>query len=90
MAKSPDGTTILSGSADETLRFWNIFRANSSRVSTGGRLSTASSGGRRSSTGSCSSNLPDCTDGLFGGSCSPVGVTGRGSPGGLYSGMSIR
>jgi cell division cycle protein 20 (cofactor of APC complex) len=25
MAKSPDGSTIVSASADETLRFWDIF-----------------------------------------------------------------
>jgi cell division cycle protein 20 (cofactor of APC complex) len=27
LAKSPDGSTICSGSVDETLRFWNIFDA---------------------------------------------------------------
>jgi cell division cycle protein 20 (cofactor of APC complex) len=25
LAQSPDGTTVLSASADETLRFWRIF-----------------------------------------------------------------
>lgn len=25
LAQSPDGTTVLSASADETLRFWKIF-----------------------------------------------------------------
>ena len=28
LAKSPDGDVILSASADETLRFWNIFGAD--------------------------------------------------------------
>lgn len=89
LAKSPDGATILSASADETLRFWQIFRENSSRLSSGGRLSTASVS-RRSSAGSAVSLLPEVTDGLFGGSSSPIGVTGRSSTGGLYAGMSIR
>jgi len=25
LAQSPDGTTLLSASADETLRFWKVF-----------------------------------------------------------------
>ena len=25
MAQSPDGTTVVSGAADETLRFWRVF-----------------------------------------------------------------
>jgi WD40 repeat protein len=29
MALSPDGSTICSGSADETLRFWRVFDNNS-------------------------------------------------------------
>lgn len=28
LAKSPDGETICSGSADETLRFWNLFSSS--------------------------------------------------------------
>ena len=90
LAKSPDGATILSASADESLRFWQIFRENSSRLSSGGRLSTSSKG-RRSSTGSISGSvLDDGTDGLFGGSNSPIGVTGGSHMEGLYTGMSIR
>jgi cell division cycle 20-like protein 1 (cofactor of APC complex) len=34
LAVSPDGTTIVTGAGDETLRFWNIFPAKES--STGG------------------------------------------------------
>ena len=33
MAKSPDGTTVVSAAADETLRFWSIFRKPTSRKS---------------------------------------------------------
>lgn len=25
LAQSPDGTTVVSGAADETLRFWRVF-----------------------------------------------------------------
>lgn len=87
LAKSPDGTTVVSASADETLRFWQIFRDSSSRLSSG-----SSSSARRSSAGLGVGGLllNDSTDGLFGGSSSPIGVTGKGSSMGLYSGMSIR
>jgi cell division cycle 20, cofactor of APC complex len=33
MAVSPDGTTVCTGSADETLRFWNIFAAEGKKRS---------------------------------------------------------
>jgi cell division cycle protein 20 (cofactor of APC complex) len=32
LAQSPDGTTVLSGSADETLRFWKIFSASDKKA----------------------------------------------------------
>lgn len=28
LATSPDGSTIVTGAGDETLRFWNVFPAN--------------------------------------------------------------
>ncbi len=28
LAQSPDGTTVVSGGADETLRFWKVFDSN--------------------------------------------------------------
>lgn len=31
LALSPDGTTVVSGGADETLRFWKVFESNSAR-----------------------------------------------------------
>lgn len=31
LALSPDGTTVVSGAADESLRFWKVFESNSSR-----------------------------------------------------------
>lgn len=33
MAKSPDGSTICSASADETLRFWDLFSPSSTKAS---------------------------------------------------------
>jgi cell division cycle protein 20 (cofactor of APC complex) len=30
LALSPDGTTVASAAADETLRFWKVFQATSS------------------------------------------------------------
>lgn len=35
MAKSPDGTCVCSASADETLRFWDIFGSKETRLSRG-------------------------------------------------------
>ena len=32
LAKSPDGDMIVSASADETLRFWNIFGSATSSI----------------------------------------------------------
>jgi len=32
MAQSPDGKTIVSGAADETLRFWKIFDVEPTNV----------------------------------------------------------
>lgn len=49
MAVSPDGGTICSGAADETLRFWNVFAAEGKRkhdhafAGTGASLTTSSS-----------------------------------------------
>ena len=31
MAQSPDGQTVVSAAADETLRFWNIFAQPSAK-----------------------------------------------------------
>merc|ERR1711966_100925 len=33
LAQSPDGTTVLSASADETLRFWKVFSKAEKRAS---------------------------------------------------------
>ena len=47
MAASPDGSTICSGAADETLRFWNVFAAEGKRkhdhAFAGASLTTATS-----------------------------------------------
>jgi WD40 repeat protein len=32
LALSPDGTTVASAAADETLRFWNVFEPNRSSM----------------------------------------------------------
>jgi cell division cycle protein 20 (cofactor of APC complex) len=34
MATSPDGSMVVSGAADETLRFWNVFSSDSKKKST--------------------------------------------------------
>lgn len=34
MATSPDGSMVVSGAADETLRFWNVFASDSKKKST--------------------------------------------------------
>jgi cell division cycle 20, cofactor of APC complex len=45
MALSPDGQTVVSAAADETLRFWKVFAANeSAKASRGGNMSKADSG----------------------------------------------
>ena len=31
LAQSPDGCTVVSGAADETLRFWKVFGSNDSK-----------------------------------------------------------
>ena len=36
LALSPDGTTVASAAADETLRFWKVFQATSSSSKLGG------------------------------------------------------
>ena len=35
MAVSPDGSTVVSGAADETLRFWNVFGVDGKKKSSG-------------------------------------------------------
>ncbi|KAG5177261.1 hypothetical protein JKP88DRAFT_170337, partial [Tribonema minus] len=46
MAQSPDGQTVVSGAADETLRFWNVFAPAASKAR------KSASGGSSSSLGS--------------------------------------
>ncbi|KAL7565782.1 hypothetical protein ACA910_015563 [Epithemia clementina (nom. ined.)] len=46
MEKSPDGASVISVAADETLRFWNVFltpRKSSLLLSTAGASSSSSS-----------------------------------------------
>jgi hypothetical protein len=78
MAKSPDGTTVVTASADETLRFWQLFSDSSSRRSSIGAPSS-----RRSSAASavsCPVMLGEDT-----------ALSGPGAGGsGAYMGMSIR
>jgi WD40 repeat protein len=38
MAQSPDGTTVVSAAADETLRFWNILSGTERTKAVAGRL----------------------------------------------------
>lgn len=44
LAMSPDGSTIVTGAGDETLRFWNVFpnRADGGVKKSGGILNTDS------------------------------------------------
>ena len=35
MAQSPDGCTVVSAAADETLRFWNVFGEGGKKRKTG-------------------------------------------------------
>jgi cell division cycle 20, cofactor of APC complex len=37
LATSPDGSTVVSGAADETLRFWNVFASDGKGKSSGAR-----------------------------------------------------
>ncbi len=43
LALSPDGTTVVSGAADETLRFWKVFESNGAR-----RAASAAQGSKSS------------------------------------------
>lgn len=66
MSQSPDHTTVVSASADETLRFWEIFGTSSSSSSSGSsgagcttrhsRQSSGSTGGSTGSNGTTTSN----------------------------------
>ena len=38
LAMSPDGSTIVTGAGDETLRFWNIFPGRSEEGKRGGSI----------------------------------------------------
>ena len=42
-AISPDGTTVVSAAADETLRFWKCWDSNKSAATTGGSMAAGSS-----------------------------------------------
>jgi WD40 repeat protein len=78
LAKSPDGCTVLSGAADETLRFWDMFKSagSSSRRSSGGSgsrysMGSKGSGGARWQSGSkregihCDAESPFMSSGLM-------------------------
>jgi cell division cycle 20-like protein 1 (cofactor of APC complex) len=38
LTMSPDGSTIVTGAGDETLRFWNVFPSSKGRPSMGSQL----------------------------------------------------
>ena len=38
LAMSPDGTTIVTGAGDETLRFWNVFPSKNEQSKKNGTL----------------------------------------------------
>ena len=48
LATSPDGSTVCSGAADETLRFWNIFAPEGKKKADSTFQSTASLSGTTS------------------------------------------
>jgi len=51
LATSPDGSTVVSGAADETLRFWNVF-ASDGKKGRGGATDGAASAARLNKAGS--------------------------------------
>lgn len=52
MATSPDGSMVVSGSADETLRFWNVFAGEGKKKTAESGVSTAGAATLKSKNGS--------------------------------------
>ena len=50
-AVSPDGGMVVSGSADETLRFWNVFASETKKKTSGSSLTTAGAATLKSKSG---------------------------------------
>lgn len=38
LCMSPDGSTVVTGAGDETLRFWSVFPSNKDRLGLGSQL----------------------------------------------------
>lgn len=50
MAVSPDGSTVCTGAADETLRFWNMFASESSKKKSDASVSSATTKGLKTTS----------------------------------------
>lgn len=59
LALSPDGTTVASAAADETLRFWKVFQPNTINT---GAYKQKQAGGPLYNLNSCSSETQDITE----------------------------
>jgi len=40
LTMSPDGSTIVTGAGDETLRFWNVFPSSKNKLNPGSLLTS--------------------------------------------------
>ena len=47
MAMSPDGTTVVSAAADETLHFWKCFEVDKARKTATGKSKTKDGSGQK-------------------------------------------
>ena len=60
LALSPDGTTVASAAADETLRFWKVFQPTHNALQKSNN-STSCGGGNSSSMQSSDIMMTDCS-----------------------------